>query len=100
MKYAGEALEVAVTAKNFDNKTALDNTSISTVTVSIIGPGSALVVDEHAMGWDTSRWVYLWATPTVPGGYKARVTIIDPAGHKSVEWQDVTLLPPRAVAVP
>lgn len=100
MKYAGETIQITVTAKDFDQSTTVTADDVDTVIITILAPDRGVLVDGDTMDWNAPQWVYLWNTPTTPGDYSAEIELTDLAGGRSIEWKRFTLERPRVVAAP
>lgn len=75
MIYTNTTVEISTAAADFDQRTPLDDTDVTAVTVTVTGPAGD-VLAAAAMDWDPARrrFVTRWDTPNVAGDYLARVT--------------------------
>lgn len=92
--YAGEEIRISATAEDFDNSTALVNTDIANMKVTIYDSTGTAVVTAATMTYDNTNgfWYYLWdTTGQTTGSFKAKVVLTDLLGKSNWEWKRIRL---------
>lgn len=103
--YAGETVEISVTAKEFRAVRALNEDDLTAVWVTVYDVEGDTVVPRSSMSWDedlvdengtvTGGWAYHWLTTGVdPGTYRAKIEAYGVQAtpqHYSLEFKRIRL---------
>lgn len=97
--YAGEAVEVLVDAANDFNGTALTDSDVTAMAVTIFDTDNTteLVTDEPMAYTTGEGWSFLWFPSSADAGdYQAKIVLTAVDASESVEWRRIRLAPNRA----
>lgn len=92
--YAGETVQIKVTARDFDQLTVLSDDNLISVNITIFDVEGEETLAQTAMTYDEDEagWVYNWATTSVDAGtYRAKIEATGVSSEYSLEFQRIRL---------